>query len=176
MLCSMPLPAPHRALPTCLSSRLPPPPQAQFNKPVVVEEFGKARPAAARNALFEAVYDEVSKARAAGRPVGGSLFWMLAGAGGQSTRGCGRRFGPPCMRSTGAAGIRGCGRQSVPTAPLPSPAPPARRLPPATCSALHPGLRRVHRLLGCTALQAAAERALHTREQLQGVRRRSIGH
>ncbi|PSC72392.1 putative WD repeat-containing [Micractinium conductrix] len=55
--------------------------ERQFNKPVVVEEFGKARPAAARNALFEAVYDEVSKARAAGRPVGGSLFWMLAGVG-----------------------------------------------------------------------------------------------
>ncbi|GAB4818423.1 hypothetical protein N2152v2_005469 [Parachlorella kessleri] len=49
-----------------------------FKKPVVVEEFGKLRPAAVRNAFYAMVYDELKAARDKGQPVGGSLFWMLA--------------------------------------------------------------------------------------------------
>ncbi|GAB4818424.1 hypothetical protein N2152v2_005470 [Parachlorella kessleri] len=51
---------------------------ATFKKPVVVEEFGKLRPAAVRNAFYAMVYDELKAARDKGQPVGGSLFWMLA--------------------------------------------------------------------------------------------------
>ena len=56
---------------------------ATFKKPVVVEEFGKLRPAAVRNAFYAMVYDELKAAQDKDQPVGGSLFWMLAGRVGE---------------------------------------------------------------------------------------------
>lgn len=53
---------------------------AGLGKPLVVEEMGKARPVAGRNAFFRMVFDELGAARAAGKPVGGSLIWMMADA------------------------------------------------------------------------------------------------
>lgn len=53
----------------------------ELGKPLLVEEFGAARPAARRNAFFEMVFEELGAARAAGLPVAGSLVWMLAAGG-----------------------------------------------------------------------------------------------
>lgn len=40
------------------------------------------RPVAGRNAFYRMVYDTLLDARDGGLPVGGSLFWMLAGGWG----------------------------------------------------------------------------------------------
>ena len=50
---------------------------ALLGKPVVFEEFGKYRPLAERDDYFQAWYDEIYNAAAAGDSAGGSSFWIL---------------------------------------------------------------------------------------------------
>jgi mannan endo-1,4-beta-mannosidase len=50
---------------------------ALLGKPVILEEFGKQRPATTRDAYFQGWYDAVYQGASAGKAAGGSNFWIL---------------------------------------------------------------------------------------------------
>lgn len=143
------------------------------------------RPVAGRNAFYRMVFDEVMAARAAGLPVGGTLFWMLSGewpAGGRAglAEGCGWVGGadrvnwrscfalPPQLRLTHTLNTRPPtlhppSSTSLIEQPAPTPtttAPPcSSTAPPTPPRAASPGCRRAW-ALGWARLMGQAARSV----------------